>query len=78
MTRTVPAKSIPTNLNKRVICKLKNFYNLLAFLLIAKTLLIAVRIYGFIKYQGKQKHFLPLHDVSIKKINTKIYLKNGK
>ena len=45
-------KSIPTNFNeKKVICKMKNFYILLVFLLIPMTLLIAVSIYFFIKYR---------------------------
>ena len=47
-----PTKSIPTNFNeKKVICKTKNFYILLVFLLIPMTLLIAVSIYFFIKYR---------------------------
>ena len=39
-------KTIPTNFNeKKATCKMKNFYILLAFLLITKALLIAVSIY---------------------------------
>ena len=39
-------KTIPTNFNeKKATCKTKNFYILLAFLLITKALLIAVSIY---------------------------------
>ena len=39
-------KSIPTNLNEtKVICKIKKFYILLAFLLIIMILLIAVSIF---------------------------------
>ena len=46
MTKTIPAKSISIDLNeKKVICKIKKFYILLAFLLITKTFLIDVRIY---------------------------------
>ena len=60
MIKTVPAKSNPTNFNEsKKICKMKNFYILLAFLLITVTLLIAVSIYFFIKYWEKQKHLLP-------------------
>ena len=45
-------KSFPTNFNeKKVICKMQNFYILLAFLLIAIPLSIAVSIYCYlIKY----------------------------
>ena len=54
-------KTIPRNFNeKKATCKTRNFYILLAFLLITTALLIAVSIYCyFIKYQGKQKlyHF---------------------
>ena len=42
--------------------KCKNFYLLLAFLLITIELLIAVSIYCYlIKYRVKQKHLLPFH-----------------
>ena len=45
-------KTFPTNFNeKKVICKMQNFYILLAFLLIAIPLSIAVSIYCYlIKY----------------------------
>ena len=47
---------------QKATCKIKNFYILLAFLLITIALLIAVSIYCYlIKYQGKQKHLLPFH-----------------
>ena len=54
-------KTIPTNFNeKEAICKIQNFYILLAFLLIRIALLIAVSIYCYlIKYQAIQKHLLP-------------------
>ena len=56
-------KIVSTNFNERkVTCKIKNFYILLAFLLITTSLLIAVSIYCYlIKYQAKQKRFLPYH-----------------
>ena len=56
-------KNIPTSCNKKnVACKTKNFYILLAFLLITIALLIAVSIYSYLeKYQAKQKHSLPYH-----------------
>ena len=56
-------KTIPTNFNeKEAICKIQNFYILLAFLLIRIALLIAVSIYCYlIKYQAIQKHLLPFH-----------------
>ena len=54
-------KIIQTNFNeKKLNCKTKNFYVLLAFLLITIALLIAISIYCYlIKYQAKQKHLLP-------------------
>ena len=59
-------KTILTNFNeKKAICKMQNFYILLAFLLITIVLLIAVTIYCYlIKYQAKQKHLLPFHDTN--------------
>ena len=61
-----------------MICKMKNFYILLAFLLITTAFLKAVSIYCFIKYRAKQKKLLPLYDASNKTIYIKIYFKNGK
>ena len=57
-------KTIPTNFNeKKITCKMQNFYILLAFLLITIALLIAVNIYcDLIKYRVTQKHLLPFHD----------------
>ena len=54
------AKAVTTNFNeKNVVCKKKNLYILLAFLLITIALLIAVSIYCYqIKYRAKQKHLL--------------------
>ena len=50
-----------------VTCKTKEFYILLAFLLITITLLIAVSVYCcFIKYLAKQKNLLQYLDTSIK------------
>ena len=48
-------KTIPTNFNeKKAICKIPNFYILLAFLLITIALLIAVNIYYYlIKYRAE-------------------------
>ena len=56
-------KTVTTNFNeKNVICKTKNFYILLAFLLITIALLIPVSIYCYlIKYKAKQKHLLPFY-----------------
>ena len=50
-------KTIPTNFNeKKVICKMQNFYILLAFFKITIALLIAVSIYCYlIKYWAKQE-----------------------
>ena len=58
----------PTNFNeKKVTCKTKNFYILLAFLSITIPLLIAVSIYCCLKkYKAKQKHLLPYHVTNIK------------
>ena len=54
-------KTVTTNFNeKNAICKTKNFYISLAFLLITILLLIAVCIYCYlIKYKPKQKYLLP-------------------
>ena len=50
---------------KKATCKRKNFYILLAFLLISVALLIAVSIYcNLIKYRSKQKLLLPFHDTN--------------
>ena len=56
-------KTIPTNFNKKyAICKTKNFYFLLGFLLITIALLIAVSIsFYLIKYKSKQKQLLPYY-----------------
>ena len=56
-------KNIPTNFNeKSLTCKTQIFYILLAFLLIIKTLLIAVSIYCYlIKYLTK--NLLPFHNI---------------
>ena len=68
-------ETVPTNLNQnKAYCKTQNFYILLVFLLITIALLIAVSIYCYlIKYQGKQKHLLPFHDI-IKTIKTSYIL----
>ena len=60
-TKTFPAKSIPTNFNKKkVTCKTKNLYILLAFILVTIALLAVVDIHPcFLKYQAK--HFFPFH-----------------
>ena len=52
-----------TNCNeKKATSRMKNFYILLAFLLINVALFIAVSIYCYlIKYHTKQKHLLPFH-----------------
>ena len=54
-------KTVTTHFNtKNSICKTKNFYILVVFLLITISLLIAVSIYcDLIKYKAKQKHLLP-------------------
>ena len=68
MTKTVPAKITPTNPNKKkVVCKMRNFYIILTFLLVTMTFLIVVSIYCFIKYRAKQKHLLSLYDAGNKK-----------
>ena len=56
-------KIIPTNFSeKKEICKIQNFYILLAFLLITIALLIAVSIYCYLKkYRAIQDHLLPFH-----------------
>ena len=66
-------KNILTKTNEnKLICKMKNSFSLLAFLLIAKTLLITISIYCcFIKYQIKQKYLISFHDTSIKEIDIK-------
>ena len=48
-------------------CKARNFYILLAFLLITIALLTSISIYCYlIKYLAKQKHLLPFHDTKEK------------
>ena len=56
-------QTVTTNFNeKNAICKTKNFYILLDFLLITIALLIAVSIYCYlIRYKAKQKHLLPFY-----------------
>ena len=50
---------------KEAICKTRNFYNLLVYLLITIVLLIAVTIYCYlIKYQ--RKHIWPFHNTNNK------------
>ena len=62
----VTEKTIQTNFNeKKATCKMQNFIILLTFLLITSTLLIDVSIScHLIKYQAKQKYFLPFHDTN--------------
>ena len=51
-------------IQKYIICEIKSFHILLAFLLITTALLIAVSIYfDMIKYQAKQK----CHNLQIKR-----------
>ena len=59
-------KTIPTNFNeKKAICKLQNFYIILAFLLISITLLISFSIYNYlIKYHANQNHLLPSYYIN--------------
>ena len=55
-------KWIPINFNeKNITYKTKNFYILLAFLLITMILLIPVIYCYLIKYKAKQKHLLPYY-----------------
>ena len=56
-------KTILTYFNeKKAVCKVENFYILLAFLLIIIALLIAFSIYCYlIKYSSIQKHLLSFH-----------------
>ena len=47
--------------DKKAVCKIQNFYILIAFLIITIALLIAVSIYCYlINYQAK--HLLPFHE----------------
>ena len=57
------SKIVSTSFNeKKVTCKIKNFYILLVVLLIIIALLIAASIYCYlIKYQAKLKRLLPYH-----------------
>ena len=49
-------------MKKNAVCKKKNLYILLAFLLITIALLIAVSIYRYqIKYRAKQKYLLQFY-----------------
>ena len=75
-------KTVKTNFNeKHEICKTKNFYILLAFLLTTIGLLIAVSIYCYrVKYRAKQKHLLPYTSqiTNLKSFILIIHHKNGK
>ena len=54
--------------DKKAVCKIQNFYILIAFLIITIALLIAVSIYCYlINYQAK--HLLPFHE----KLKTNLY-----
>ena len=54
---------------------MKNLYILAAFLLITMILLVAVSIYCcLIKYQIKQKHFLPFSYASNEEVDIKTIL----
>ena len=60
-------------MKKNTICNTKNFYVLLAFLLISIVFLIAASTYCYlIKYQVKQKHLLPFYITNDKLINDKL------
>ena len=61
--------AVTKNFNeKNAICKTKNFYILVAFLLITTALLIAVSIYcSLIKYSVKHKHFIAMLHNKLKK-----------
>ena len=60
-------------MKKNTICNSKNFYVLLAFLLISIVFLIAASTYCYlIKYQVKQKHLLPFYITNDKLINDKL------
>ena len=75
-------KIVTTNFNERnAICKTKEMYILLSFLLIVVPLLIAVSIYCYlIKNKGKQMHWVPFYVANNKSEEVfllKIYYKNG-
>ena len=59
----IDEKPVTTNFNeKNTICKTKDLFILLSFLLIAVVLLIAVSNYCFlIKYKSKQNYVLPYY-----------------
>ena len=60
-------------MKKNTICNTKNFYVLLAFLLISIVFLIAASTYCYlIKYQVKQKHLLPFYITNDKLMNDKL------
>ena len=60
-------------MKKNTVCNTKNFYVLLAFLLISIVFLIAASTYCYlIKYQVKQKHLLPFYITNDKLINDKL------
>ena len=64
-------KTVTTNFNEKYgICKTKNFYISLAFLLFTFVLLVAVSIYCYLmQYKPKQKHLLPYYVTNDKFIN---------
>ena len=62
---------------EKVVCKTKDFYILLAFLLIITALLIAVSNYcRLIKYQTKQKKLLPFRNTKLSKSVLIIWIEN--
>ena len=65
-TKPVPVKIYPTHFNeKKVTCKIENFHNLLAFLLVTLLILIIVSIYCYIiKHQPKKEYFLPYYFIT--------------
>ena len=66
-------KAIVKNFNeKKVTCTMKDFYILVAFLLITITLLTAVTFYCYLMKQQIKKVLRSYHDISkLKEINTK-------
>ena len=61
VTKTIPTKAAPTNFNKKVSCKIENFYIFMTILLIT----IAIYCY-LIKHQPQQKILLPYYSTSNK------------
>ena len=66
LTKAIPTKTISKNFNeKKVKCKIENFYISITFLTITIAVLLAVSIYCYLmKHRSKQEHLLSYYGTS--------------